>query len=188
MDDVDKPIKYLEGPSVYLRPWQPDDRDWLYESVNNDVEGRRLTGTPTPFSRDAVASYIERQTGDPSRTGFVVVRQDDNKLVGEVVLNEIDKRNRRSNFRIFIDGQHTGRGYGSEATRLALDYGFGMLNLHRIELDVYTMNHRAIHVYEKMGFQQEGVKRQDWYYDHQYYDSIVMSMLEHEYRARYRPR
>ncbi len=114
-----------------------------------------------------------------------MVRQKDDALVGEVVLNEIDGRNRSSNFRIFIAAQYTGRGYGTEATRLMLDYGFGMLNLHPIELDVYTINPRALHVYEKVGFVREGVKRQNWYYDHQYYDSIVMSMLEDDYRARY---
>ena len=74
---------------------------------------------------------------------------------------------------------------GTEATRLMLDYEFGMLNLHRIELDVFTINPRALYVYEKVGFIQEGVKRQNWYYDHQYYDSIVMSMLEDDYRALY---
>lgn len=180
-----QPIKYLEGTMVYLRPWEAEDADWLYQSVNNDVEGRQLTGTPTAFSRVQIAGYIERQAGDPSRASFAVARQEDDALVGEVVLNAIDGRNRNANFRIFIDGLYTGQGYGTEATRLILDYGFGMLNLHRIELDVYTINPRALHVYEKVGFVQEGVKRQNWYYDHQYYDSIVMSMLEDDYRARY---
>lgn len=180
-----QPIKYLEGTRVYLRPSEPEDADWSYQSMNNDMEGRRLTGTPTAFSRAQIAGYIERQASDPSRASFVVVRQEDDALVGEVVLNEIDGRNRSSNFRIFMDAQYTGRGYGTEATRLMLDYGFGMLNLHRIELDVYTINPRALHVYEKVGFVREGVKRQNWYYDHQYYDSIVMSILEDDYRARY---
>lgn len=186
MDDIDTPIKYLEGVAVYLRPWQPEDADWLYQSVNNDVEGRRLTGSPNAFSRAQILSYIERQQGDPSRASFAVVRHEDHELVGEVVLNEIDARNRTSNFRIFIDAQYIGRGYGTDATRLILDYGFGMLNLHRIELDVYTNNPRALHVYEKVGFTLEGTKRQNWFYDHRYYDSIVMSILEDEYRARYR--
>lgn len=181
---MNQPIKYLEGTRVYLRPWESDDVDWLYHSVNNDAEARRLTGTPAAFSRAQIAGYLERQSGDPSRASFAVVRQESDELVGEVVLNEIDSRNRSANFRIFIDAHHTGRGCGTEATHLMLDYGFGILNLHRIELDVYTINPRAVHVYEKAGFVKEGVKRQNWYYNHQYYDSIVMSMLEDDYRAR----
>lgn len=182
---MNRPIKYLEGTAVYLRPWELSDADWLYVSVHNDVEGRRLTGTARAFSHNEIVAYLERQAGDPSRASFAVARQQDDALVGEVVLNEIEGRNRSANFRIFIDGSYTGNGYGTEATVLLLGYGFGMLNLHRIELDVYTINPRAIHVYEKVGFVKEGIKRQNWYYDHQYYDSIIMSILKDEYDARH---
>ncbi len=181
---VSKPIKYLEGRLVYLRPWELGDADWLYTTINNDVQARRLTGTPQAFTRTEIEAYIERQSGDPSRASFAVVRHQDDDLVGEVVLNEIDGRNRSANFRIFIGGPYTGNGYGTDATELILGYGFGMRNLRRIELDVYTINPRAIHVYEKVGFIKEGVKRQNWYYDHQYFDSIIMSILKDEYDAR----
>jgi RimJ/RimL family protein N-acetyltransferase len=63
-----------------------------------------------------------------------------------------------------------------------LDYGFGIANLHRIELDVFAFNERAIRTYEKLGFQREGVKRDMLYYNHQYHDAILMSILEHEFR------
>lgn len=66
-----------------------------------------------------------------------------------------------------------------------LDYGFGILNLHRIELEVFTYNKRAAHVYEKIGFVREGVRRHALFYNHEYHDVILMSMLEDEYRSRY---
>ena len=59
-----------------------------------------------------------------------------------------------------------------------------MLNLHRIELEVLTFNERAIHVYEKIGFNREGIKRDGCYFDHQYYDLITMSILEDEFRTK----
>jgi RimJ/RimL family protein N-acetyltransferase len=178
-------IRYLNGTGVYLRPLEPADADWSWEVLNNDEEGRRLTGTQVPFTHAQIAAYIDRQASDDSRASFAIVRQEDDQLLGEVVLNEIYPANRRANLRIFVAQEFTGQGYGTEAIRLILDYGFGMLNLHRVELDVYTINERAIHVYEKVGFRREGVKRQNWYYNHRYYDSIVMSMLEDEFRARY---
>lgn len=177
------PIKYLKGTLVYLRPFEPEDADWWWRSINNDEEGRRLTGTQVAFTKAQIAAYIERQAGDDTRVSFAVVRQEDDALVGEVVLNEIHRSNRSANFRVYVEASHTGRGYGTEAIRLMLDHGFGMLNLHRIELDVYTINERAAHVYEKLGFRREGVKRQNWYYGHPYYDSVVMSVLEDEWRA-----
>lgn len=182
---MNTPVKFLEGAEIYLRPRQLDDADWLYHSLNNDVEGRRLGGSPTASSREQIVGNIQRLAGDPSRISFSVVRQGDNALVGGVVLDQTDGRLRSADFHIFIDAAYTGRGYGTEATRLMLDYGFGILNLHRIELLVFRFNTRAIHVYEKLGFVQEGTKRQSWYYDHAWHDTILMSMLEDEYRVRY---
>nr|WP_231558770.1 GNAT family protein [Brevibacillus thermoruber] len=91
-----------------------------------------------------------------------------------------------ANIRIAITSrEHQGRGLGTEAMRLLLDYGFGILNLHRIELNVFSYNARAIRAYEKLGFQREGVQREALYYNHQYHDSIIMSILEDEYRAKH---
>lgn len=179
------PVKFLEGAVIYLRPRQLDDADWLYHSLNNDVEGRRLGGTPMAASREQIIANIQQLAEESSRISFAVVRQDDNVLVGGVVLDQIDGRLRSADFHIFIDAAYTGRGYGTEATRLMLDYGFGILNLHRIELLVFRFNTRALHVYEKLGFVQEGTKRQSWYYDHTWHDTVLMSILEDEYRTRY---
>lgn len=181
-------IRYLEGNQVYLRPLEMEDVDFMVRSTNNDIEMRRLTGTPKPFTRSQIEHYIQRQSQDDTRVSFGIVRRDDDQLVGEVVINDIYRNARCANFRIAIADSYTGHGFGTDATRLMLDYGFGMLNLHRIELDVYTINERAIHVYERVGFKREGVKRQSWYYDHQFYDTIIMSILEDEYRAKHRPR
>lgn len=181
-----EPIRYLTGSKVYLRPLEMDDLDFMQQSTNNDVEMRRLTGTPTAFTRTQLEQYILRQSEDDSRVSFGVVRLEDDQLMGEVVINDINPNARSASFRIAISDAYTGQGFGTEATRLMLDYGFGMLNLHRIELDVYTINERAIHVYEKVGFKWEGLKRESWYYDHQFYDTVIMSILDAEYREKYR--
>ena len=94
--------------------------------------------------------------------------------------------NRNANMRIAIGSdEHLGMGYGPDAMRLLLEYAYGNLNLHRIELQVFDFNQRAIKAYEKVGFKREGVQRDALYYEHRYYDSIIMSMLEDEYRAKY---
>ncbi|TPG89123.1 N-acetyltransferase [Brevibacillus laterosporus] len=67
---------------------------------------------------------------------------------------------------------------------ILLDYGFGILQLHRIELNVYSCNARAKHVYEKLGFVQEGIQRDFLFSDHEYHDSIMMSILAKEYREK----
>ena len=64
--------------------------------------------------------------------------------------------------------------------RLMVDYGFKALNLHRIGLDVFSYNERAVHVYEKMGFKREGLQRDSLFYDGEFHDTILMAILEDE--------
>lgn len=175
-------IKYIRGGKIYLRPFETADVDFLYESTNNDLQGRKFTGTQSSFQKRTVEDYIQKDANDDTRVSFAIVKLQDDRMVGEVVLNDINRNNRCANFRIWIADRDIGNGYGTEATVLALDYGFGMLNLHRIELDVYEINKRAIHVYEKAGFRREGVKRQSWYFNHEYLDTVVMGILEEEFR------
>lgn len=124
----------------------------------------------------------------PKNTLLIASKEND-ALVGDIALQDIDTMNRSANIRIAINRQqHQGKGFGTEALRLMLDYGFGILNLHRIELNVFAFNERAIHVYEKLGFRREGVQREALFYDHKYRDSILMSILGDEFRSAGRAR
>jgi RimJ/RimL family protein N-acetyltransferase len=177
-------IKYLQGETVYLRCLEPEDTNEFYRQVNNDLEGRRLTGTQRPFTKRQIENYIDGIHQDNTRVQFGIFLQENDRLIGDVAIMDMDiPMNRSGIFRIAIDTQFAGQGYGTEATNLMLDFGFGMLNLHRIQLDVYSINERAIHVYEKVGFKREEVLRDAHYYNNTYYDTIIMSILENEYRA-----
>ena len=80
--------------------------------------------------------------------------------MGESVLNEIDWDLRKANFRIAIfHPEECGKGIGSWAIENTLEFAFQEINLHRVELDVFSFNPRAIRAYEKAGFQREGVLR-----------------------------
>lgn len=179
-------VRVLEDEKVYLRPLEIEDTDVLYKSFNSDTEMRRFTGTQRVFTKIEIQNSFQNFSQDKTRVGFGIIRKEDDQLVGDIALNEMySPSNRDANFRIAIFDTYVGHGYGTSATKLMLDYGFGILNLHRIELDVYSFNERAIHVYEKLGFKREGIKRDNWYYDHKYYSSVVMSILEDEYRELY---
>jgi RimJ/RimL family protein N-acetyltransferase len=60
--------------------------------------------------------------------------------------------------------------------------GFDKMNLHRLWLRVYDFNAAGIRCYEKCGFRKEGILRHDRFIDGQYHDTIVMAILEDEYR------
>ncbi|NDI35316.1 GNAT family N-acetyltransferase [Chengkuizengella sediminis] len=178
-----KAIRFLEGNKVYLRPLDIEDAEIYFQMLYNS-ETRRLTGTQKSYTREQISSYIEGKAEDSSSVLLLIVLKETDEVIGDIALQDIDTINRSSNIRIAIDvEQNQGKGYGSEAISLMLEYGFGILNLHRIELEVFSFNKRAAHVYEKLGFKREGIQRDRLYYNHLYHDAILMSILEEEYRS-----
>lgn len=75
-----------------------------------------------------------------------------------------------------------GKGIGTEAVNLLVDYGFNRLNLHRIWLGVNADNERAVKCYLKCGFKEEGRLREDIFYHGKYADAIRMGILRHEWK------
>lgn len=178
-----KAVRFLEGQKVYLRPIDVEDAGWYFESLY-DSEVRKLTGTQKHHTKEQIVKYIEKKAQDESSVLLVIAERETDIPVGDIALGDIDPMNRNAYIRIAINNStYMGMGYGTEAMLLLLNYGFGVLNLHRIELNVYSYNQRAIHVYEKLGFKREGVQREMLFYDHTYHDSILMSILESEFRA-----
>lgn len=173
----------IDGKSIYLRFVLKSDFDEYYAFLQ-DPESNRLTGTQTVFTHEDVSTWIKKiSVIHDDRVDFMIFSKDSDHFLGEVVLNEIDSINRSANIRVGINLQHSSKGYGTEAMMLMLRHGFEKLKLHRIHLGVYAFNPRAIHVYEKIGFQREGILRDDLYLDGEYHDMIMMAILEDEFRG-----
>lgn len=180
--DIGTTSPTLVGDRVRLRPFHDDDLDALWAMVN-DAEGNRLTGTHASFTREAVERWYRGRGGQDDRVDLAIARLADDTCVGEVVLNDIDRDNRSCGFRIALVGPHVyGQGFGSEATRLMLRHAFEDLDLHRVELEVYAFNDRAIHVYSEAGFTLEGVRRDALRWEGAYHDAVIMSVLASEWR------
>ena len=84
---------------------------------------------------------------------------------------------------IFIgDKNEQGKGYGTEAMKLLLGYGFNTLNLNRLDLKVNDFNSRAIKCYQNLGFVEEGRMREASFVNGKYHDQILMSILRKEWK------
>lgn len=177
----------LNGDFIYLRKLGKEYIEEYYECFKNiSIESIVFTGTQQMFTKSNVERYLEEISYDSSRADFLIFSKELNKIVGEVSINEINRNNRSANIRVMVFRKEDfNKGYGSEAIVLALHYGFGMFNLHRIELDVFDFNERAIHVYEKLGFKKEGIKRDGLYFNYKYCNAIIMSILEDEFKILY---
>lgn len=170
----------LRGDTICLRPHEIRDKDILLAGAN-EPQSQKLTGTRATFTMAQIEAYIVNNSSDDSRAGWIICTHDDD-VVGEVVINEIDRDNRSANIRIALfHPRHYGKGYGTAAMWLAVDHGFRTLGLHRISLSVFSFNPRAIRAYEKVGFVREGVLRDALLWDGEYHDEIIMSILAQEW-------
>jgi len=177
----EKPV--LAGETVVLRPVIADDAvDMLEVLADGDV--LRLTGSHGTLSPDDVEpmrQWYGSRADHEDRLDLAAVDRASGRYVGEVVLNELDPNNNSCSFRIALGATGQNRGLGTEATRLVLGYAFERVGLHRISLEVYSFNSRARRVYEKVGFQPEGVLRDALLWEGQRFDAHVMSILAHEW-------
>lgn len=106
------------------------------------------------------------------------------ELVGNCSIQKIDWIARCAEVGIFIGNKaYWGKGFGSEAMKLLLQFGFNRLNLNRIYLHVFETNPRAIRSYEKVGFKHEGRLRQDLFKNGKYIDVLIMGILRSEWES-----
>jgi RimJ/RimL family protein N-acetyltransferase len=175
---ADPEVRKLTG-SVHAPDTHPPDTHRPHTQVTHAPDDRTLDDAPEDDER-LHEWYSTRATVD-ERLDLAVIDRVSGELVGEVVLNEWEPDNASCNFRTLIGPAGRDRGLGTEATRLILAYGFEVLGLHRISLDVFSFNPRARRVYEKVGFVVEGVAREAFRWEEQWIDEIWMSILDREW-------
>jgi len=167
----------LRGVDIVLEPLGENHFDDVWQSLQ-DPESVRMTHTHAAFRPERVRAHLQEIRPRPDRADWAITAADGGAYLGEVVLNELDVDNRSVSFRIALAGPHVfGQGYGTRATRLALDFAFGTVGLHRVSLDVVSYNPRARRVYEKCGFVTEGVLRDAVRWGGEWHDSVVMAVL-----------
>lgn len=174
---------FLIGPRIYLRPVEREDLPFI-RSFSNNPEVRRLTGEVTPMTPAGAEAFFEKVSQDESRVWFVIVLKDGDRVIGETGLLRMFPAWRTTDLSIILgDPAEWGKGYGREAMQLMLDYAFGYLNFHRVAIGVVGFNENALRFYEKIGFKREGIQRDGYYYNHEYSDFVMMSILEDEWRS-----
>jgi RimJ/RimL family protein N-acetyltransferase len=130
--------------------------------------------------------WLYEPPNDIQRYGMVLCDKD--ILIGAISLQNINHLNRNAFIGIFIgEAEYRGKGYGAEAVRLLLNYGFNTLNLNNIMLSVHADNEAAIGCYKKVGFRTAG-KRSEWIFKNgRYIDNIYMEMLARDFNANWKP-
>ncbi|MFE1775078.1 GNAT family N-acetyltransferase [Streptomyces sp. NPDC059008] len=142
-----------------------------------DAETRRLTGTHRDWTLAELEAWCAGAAERAERLDLAIEDRETGAFLGELALSQIDRDNANGSFRIALAAEATGRGLGSEATRLLLDYAFERVGLHRVQLEVFAFNARARRAYEKCGFEVEGRMREALHWDGAWHDVLVMAAL-----------
>ena len=177
-------FKKLVGERVYLSPINPDDAEIYTKWVNDPEVTLTLGQHKTIVSLNGERAYLEQAA--KQGYNFAIIRLEDDALIGGISFHEINHESRKTTFGIFIgEAENRGKGYGAEAIRLILDFGFNTLNLHNIGLTMHSDNEQGLACYKKVGFREYGRRSEATFKRGRYYDIICMEMLEDEFRELY---
>ncbi|MGG3891207.1 spermidine N1-acetyltransferase [Metabacillus fastidiosus] len=161
-----------------LRPLEREDLKFIHE-INNDANIMSYWFEEPYEAFVELRDLYDKHIHDQSERRFIVERNEE--MLGMVELVEIDYIHRRAEFQIIIDPRYQGQGYAAEATRLAMDYAFCVLNMHKLYLVVDKRNEKAIHIYKKVGFAVEGELQDEFFVDGSYHSVIRMCMFQGHY-------
>ncbi len=169
------------GKKVTLRAMRPQDLPYIMEYVNDYETYSSFTDSaPMPKTEAFQTLWMEHATREDLIT-FAIADRTTDEFLGTIQLRDINRACHRSLFSIILRPDTRGKGYGTDALRVLLQFAFSELNLHKVTLTVYEGNEGGKRLYEKCGFQYEGRLRQQVYRQGHYHNQLVYSILEREF-------
>ncbi|PWJ51154.1 Protein N-acetyltransferase, RimJ/RimL family [Quadrisphaera granulorum] len=177
----------LVGELVQLRPLADGDLPlldaWWQRSEDKALQAAVVVPRPAGSATEQFRSWSAND-GRTADVGFSVVERATDELAGHVTLWGATWWDRSAELAIILGPDHQGRGLGPDAVAVLLRYAFDELGLHRVALKVWAYNDRALAAYRRAGFTEEGRLREVAFHAGTWHDHVIMSVLEHEWRAR----
>lgn len=182
MRDIDYSNYFWQDEAIRLRAIQPED--WENHYINRfDTPARRLLecAVELPPTVTEAKSFAESFSDFSSNRLMFTIENLNGENVGGINLNSIDERNGTFSIGIQIDRDHRGKGYGTRAVNILLKYAFFERRLNKFNDCVLEGNEASTAMMRKVGCVQEGVRRQVFYTNGRYFDSILFGLTKDEY-------
>ena len=175
---------FIEGKTIDLvagnSKW-----DNLYCSWINNPKVRHYSRSIWPQTLEDVKKRFEHTPDRRIRdkANFMVYLKREKRPIGIVGLDEINWVSRNANlFALIGEPEHWGKGIVGEACALVIKYGFTELNLHKIDVGIYSPNRRSLRAAEKLGFKKEAIIKEVIYIDGKYHDNHIFSILKRDWQ------
>ncbi len=146
---------------ISLRPLETEDIELLYQWENN-MEIWNVSNTKTPFSKYILAEYLKESAKDIYETKQLrlVIQNENTEAIGAVDLFDFDPYHMRAGIGILIhSAENRNHGYGFDALNAIFDYAVEALGLKQLYANISIKNEVSIHLFEKAGFIQSGIKK-----------------------------
>ena len=184
MSDPDGPIINFEGDLVALGPLRRESIPLYLRWMNDFATTRTLAVQPRPMTLEQETAWYEQAATNEHEHNFSIIERSSGRVVGNCGMFDVLLPHRRAEVGILIgDPDARGRGYGTEAMRLLLDYAFTTAGMHSVILWVYEFNPAARRCYEKVGFREVGRRRESRWFNGRFWDEIAMDILASEFES-----
>jgi diamine N-acetyltransferase len=168
---------------VFLTPLIESDSDLLYEWQNSPKIRDSTMGFRFPVQKNTVKDWIKKVEEQNSKSQVVYAIRLKTDFVGIVSLHQIQQYQRKSLLGIYLgDSAHHGKGIGFVAMCLILDFAFNGLDFRKVSLEVVESNQSAINLYKRIGFINEGLKREEYFVGGKYLNTQLFGILNHEFK------
>ena len=178
------PIVNISGDRVALGPLRRDLIPLYHRWFNDFAVRRTRVRPPRATTLEAQEREYDELATSNDRHTFTVYDRATWRPIGDAALQGVDFRHGSAYFAITIgEAAYRGKGYGTETTRLVLDYAFTALGLHTVKLEVAEFNLAGRNAYRKAGFREVGRWRQAWRLNGRAWDIICMDCLATEFTS-----
>jgi ribosomal-protein-alanine N-acetyltransferase len=169
----------LETDRGYLREVRISDVNEHYYNWLNDWEVIQfLESRFFPNSTESLQKYVESKIGDRDNLFLAIVLRSDNRHIGNIKLGPINWIHRTGDIGVLIGQKDCwGKGYATEAIKLLVDHAFRILNLKKVTASAYDVNRGSIKAFENAGFEIEGVRKEQCYFEGRYVNSVLLGRV-----------
>ena len=174
------PIIFRRGKKIFFRPIEKADAPTMQRWQNDPEVSRFLTST-RPFTLTDEESWVEG-LGKRKEDVVLAIEVINGPFIGTMGLHGISWTNRTATTGTCIgEKEHQGKGYGTDAKMILLDYAFNTLNLRKINSSAIAYNGRSIGFNTKCGYKEEGRRKQEIFRDGEYHDKVLLAVFKEDW-------